>query len=476
MVKRARILSGVAVVAVMTPPHPCPHGRCIYCPGGDCVPQSYVDESPAVIRARRVSYDPYLQVKERLEQFRRAGFFPSKVELIVMGGTFTSMPEREQEIFITRCFDAMNDFPSSKEVPSRSVEEAHARNEKALCRCTVLTIETRPDWALPPQIDLMLRLGATRVEIGVQSIYEDVLGIIRRGHGVEVVKESTRFLRDAGYKVCYHLMPGLPGSDLDRDIRMFREIFSDEHYRPDMLKIYPTLVIKGTELYDMWRRGEYRPLSEEEFMELLEEIYRILPKWVRVQHVQRDIPASRIEAGPKRRNIRQLVEEKLMREGVGIREIRFREVGRAHRRGVPVRFDHAEITEERYSAGEGTEIFLSVEDREMDVLFGVLRLRIPSKKAHRWEVCGNTALIREVHVYGPQIPVGEMPTDIAAQHRGFGRMLMKRAEEIAFGEYRVRRILVISGVGAREYFRRLGYRRMSGSFYMYKDRDGAAGI
>ena len=471
MGRRSRVASGVAVVAVMAKPYPCPHGRCIYCPGGGELPQSYVEVSPVVVRAEKVGYDPYKQVWMRLKQIEGMGYKPSKVELIIMGGTFTATPLEYQEWFVKSCFDAMNAYPNgSEDIRSRrsfSLEEAHLKNENAQARCVALTIETRPDWAKEKHIDNMLRLGATRVEIGVQSIYEDVLKIIERGHTIEDVIEATRLLKDAGFKVCCHLMPGLPGSDYNRDLEMFKRVFSERNFMPDMLKIYPTLVVEGTKLYEMWLRGEYKPLDEKEAIELLIEAYQYMPRWVRIQHVQRDIPASYIKAGVRRRNLRQIVEIEIERRGLKNPDIRYREVGRAASRGIKPNYDAVKILRTDYEANEGMEIFLSAEDVENDVLIGVLRLRIPSEKAHRWEVDSSTAIIREIHVYGLQVPVGEEPRG-EAQHRGFGKTLLREAERIASEEFDKRKILVISGVGARQYFRKLGYRRPSDSPYMMR--------
>jgi len=469
-VKRARVSSGVAVVSIVARPHPCPHGRCIYCPGGVDTPQSYVDRSPVVMRGRRLNYDPYLQVIDRLRNFVESGYKPSKVELIVMGGTFNAMPFEYQEWFIKRAFDAMNSFLENEEIRSEDLLEAHRINELSKVRCVALTLETRPDWAKEDHVDKMLYLGFTRVEIGVQSPYDDVLERIRRGHTVRDVIEATRILKDAGYKVGYHLMPGLPGSDLDRDLEALRTIFEDPSFRPDMLKIYPTLVIEGTQLYDMWKRGEYRALSEEDALEFLIKALQLIPRWVRLQHVQRDIPEQDIDAGPKRRNLRQLAEEFLWKRGIWIQEIRFREAGHVAHRGLKPDYSSVRLNKIEYEASGGTEFFLSIED-ENDIIMGLLRLRKPSVLAHRWEVDEKTAIVREIHVYGHQLPIGEKPVE-EAQHRGFGRMLMAEAERIAAEELDANKIIVISGVGAREYFRKLGYRRIKGSFYMGKELAG----
>ena len=469
-----RILSGVAPVAIMTRPYPCPHGRCAYCPGGPDVgtPQSYVGREPALMRAEQVGFDPYEQVRVRLRQYEWLGYFPSKVDLIIMGGTFPAMPLDYQEWFVAQALEAMNRYPDAPRPNGRvSVEDAQARNEVARVRCVGMTIETRPDWGMEPQADIMLWLGATKVELGVQSVYDDVLKRVERGHGVKETVRATRVLKDAGFKVAYHIMLGLPGSDADRDVEMIKELFENPEFRPDYLKIYPTLVIKGTKLYEWWVRGEYRALSDEEAVEIISEAYRYIPKYVRVLRVQRDVPAPIIEAGPRKSNLRELVEAACLAKGVRIREIRWREAGRrAFKHGVYPDPRNLRITRLTYEASEGVEEFLAVEDEVNDVLVALLRLRMPSEHAHRPEVRGGrTAIVRELHVYGPMVPLGTAPEKpYEWQHRGWGKKLLAEAERIAREEYGVRKILILSGIGVREYYRRLGYFRPPGSPYMVK--------
>ncbi len=468
-VKRpTRMLSGVLSVAVMIKPFPCPHGRCIYCPGGPLIgtPQSYVGREPALMRAIHVGFDPYEQVKLRLWQYEMQGHELSKIEIIIMGGTFLATPIEYQEEFIASIYTAASRYPQPK--PSRlpSIEEAQLENETARIRVVGLTIETRPDWSKERHVDMMLRYGATRVELGVQSIYDDVLERVRRGHTVRDVIEATRILKDAGYKVAYHIMPGLPGSDFDRDIAMVRELFENPDFRPDMLKIYPTLVLEDTELYNMWKRGEYRALTDEEAIELISEFYRYIPRWVRIIKIQRDIPAHLIVAGPRRGNLRQLVEKRALEKGIRINDLRFREVGRQKAfRGIEPK--KIVITREYYEASKGIEVFLAAEDSENNIVVGILRLRIPSEHAHRPEIDTRTALVRELHVYGPQIPVGKH-SDSGWQHRGWGSKLLREAEEIARYEFSCTKIYVLSGVGVREYYRKHGYRRLGNTPYMAK--------
>lgn len=468
-VKRpTRMLSGITVVAVMTKPYPCPHGKCIYCPGGPefGTPQSYVGSEPALMRGIQTNFDPYEQVYMRLKQYEALGHIPSKVEVIIMGGTFTAMPVDYQVSFVASVFEAFNRYPDPKPTSIPPLSEVHLRNESARIRVVGLTIETRPDWAKEKQIDLMLYLGATKVELGVQSIYNDVLNAVSRGHSVEDVIEATRLLKDAGYKVAYHIMPGLPGSNTDRDIAMIREIFDNPDYRPDMLKIYPVVVVEGTKLYELWRLGVYKPLTDEDAIDLISEFYKYIPKWVRVMRIQRDIPAPLIVAGPRKSNLRELIEKRVVEKGVKINEIRYREVGRqlAYRCRKP---DKISIAREYYEASMGMEIFLAVEDVENNIIIGLLRLRIPSEKAHRREINSRTALVRELHIYGPQIPIGNHSSD-SWQHRGWGAKLLRVAEEIARYEFNCNTMYVLSGVGAREYYRKLGYRRLGEAPYMVK--------
>lgn len=447
-----RTSSGVCVVAIMSSPERCPHGKCVPCPGGPDSPfnspQSYVGHEPAALRAIQNNYDPYEQVRSRLTQLSEIGHHVDKCELIIMGGTFTARDENYQRWFVKEALHAMNDFPGER-TPEKTLEEEKKLNERAKVRNVGITFETRPDCVDERRIDLMLELGGTKVEIGVQSIYDDVLERIKRGHGVKEVVEANRILRDSGFKVGFHMMPGLPGSDRERDLRMFREIFSDERFKPDFLKIYPTLVVKGTELYEMWRRGEYEPLTTEEAAELIAEIKRELPEWVRLQRVQRDIPVHKIEAGIKKSNLRELAREIMRRRGWRCRCIRCREAGHSSKDISKLEF---EMVERRYRCCGGDEFFISFESEE--VLAGYIRLRFPNRP-HRKEL-QNSSIVRELHIYGPLVPFGRRGTENVCQHRGFGERLLRRAEEIS-KEAGFERIAVISGIGVREYYRKRGY-------------------
>ena len=466
--KPVRFISGVIVVAVMTRPYPCPHGRCLYCPGGvtEDTPQSYVKKSPAVLRAVQYDYDPYFQTQARLKQYVAMGHSPSKVEIIIMGGTFPAMPLDYQEWFVANVLEALNRFPRGKPRKWIYLEDAQRRNEHANIRCVGLTIETRPDWSQERQIDRFLHLGATRIELGVQTIYEEVLRRIRRGHTVNDTVRATQLLKDAGYKVVYHLMPGLPGSDFDRDFGMFKTIFEDPRFRPDMLKIYPTLVIPGTKLYEEWKRGIYKPYTNEEIVEFLVKVLALIPKYVRIMRIQRDVPVSCVAAGLTIGNLREVVYKRALERGVRPREMRFREVGHVFlREGKIPSPQDIRLMRLDYEASNGVEVFLSYEDPVTDSLIAFLRLRIPSPNAHRREIDSRTAIVRELHVYGPQVPVGAK-SPFWWQHKGFGRKLLWEAERIASEEFDCKRMIIISGIGVRDYYRKLGYRRLKGSFYM----------
>lgn len=468
--KPTRTISGVAVVAVMCPPHQCPHGRCYYCPESDIAPPSYTGEEPAALRARMFDFHPYRQVYNRLMQLGSIGHPLDKVELIIMGGTFPSQPLCFQEWFVTKCLQAMNDFGVrdnqifSREdqqlaVPSgfRYLEDVQAKNEGSKVRCVGMTFETRPDYSKIEDVDRMLQMGVTRVELGVQTIYNFIYHRINRGHRVEDVVEANQILRDSGVKVAMHFMPGLL-SDPEMDLRIFQRVFQEEQFQPDMLKIYPCLVTRGSQLYQMWEDGEYLPYTTEEAVDLIVKIKKILPKWVRTMRIQRDIPAQLIEAGVKKSNLGELVYRKLEDEGVQCQCIRCREVGHQASKGIHPEPDRIKIMKEEYRAVGGKEIFLSAEDPKNQVLMGFLRLRMPSVSAHRPEIDNYTSLVRELHVYGPMIPLGEREDEVG-QHRGYGEELLKEAEKIARDEYGMKKMIICSGIGVREYYRKFGYRK-----------------
>ncbi len=481
--KPVRTISGVAVVSVMTSPAECPHGRCMMCPGGVRfnTPQSYIGFEPAAQRGRQHNYNPYLQVISRVKELEEIGHSVDKVEVIIMGGTFPARSTEYKYYFITNVFKALNDFPnrSSEIEPSAFSDKGQAlellekeklRNERARARCVGLTIETRPDYAMEEHIVEMLQFGATKVEIGVQSVYDEVLETIKRGHTVEDVVRATELLKDSGFKVGYHVMPGLPfktDRNPEKDVEMFRILFEDERFKPDYLKIYPTLVVEGTELYEWYKAGKYRPYSTEEVVEVIAKAKRFLPEYVRVQRVQRDIPVG-MAIGLDKGNIRQLVRRRMNELNYSCRCIRCREIGHRlmelEREGRKLNVEEvlkeARLVIRRYRASRGVEYFISYEVESIDALVGFIRLRFPGNPFI--ECLKDCALVRELHVYGTALPVGYSPgspgrLEKAVQHRGFGEKLLEQAEEIAKEKYD--RIAVISGVGVRPYYRKLGYEK-----------------
>jgi elongator complex protein 3 len=452
--KKTRTISGVTVVAAMTKPHPCPQAEpCAYCPGGPAmgVPQSYTGFEPAAMRGLQNDFNPFLQVKSRIEQLQAIGHNVDKIELIIMGGTFPAMPLDYQTWFVQRCLDAITRKESS------CLEEAKKNAERSRIHNVGITVETRPDWAKETHVDHMLSMGVTRVEMGVQNPNDKIYHLVGRRHTVRDIAESTRIMKDAGLKTVYHLMPGLPGSSRRKDLQAFKSIFTDPRFKPDMIKIYPCLVLKNTRAYEWYRKKVFRPYTNEEAADLIAEIKKDVPRWMRIMRVQRDIPAPLIVAGVNRSNLRQLVQQKMAEEGTKCNCIRCREVG--HQTDNKLKLDPQEVRvlTTRYNASEGEEIFVSAEDLKNDVLVGYLRLRIPSERAHRREVKSKPcSMVRELHVYGPLVPVGKHLVE-AWQHKGYGNILLAKAESITREDYGLKRILVISALGTKQYYKRLGY-------------------
>ncbi|MFH1331727.1 MAG: tRNA uridine(34) 5-carboxymethylaminomethyl modification radical SAM/GNAT enzyme Elp3 [archaeon] len=499
--KPSRIISGVAVVAVMTKPIKCPHGKCIPCPGGPSsffgdVPQSYTGREPATMRGIRNFYDPYLQIFNRLEQYVLLDHMPDKVELIVMGGTFPSFQKRYQEEFVMYSFKALNDFSrfffkkcvldfakfkEFFELPTEDInnKERIARiqekvlklkgrssllkeqktNESSLIRCVGLTIESRPDYAMLKHANDMLKLGCTRVELGIQSTYDDVLKKMERGHSINDSIKSMQILKDLGFKVNAHMMLGLPDSNPEKDLASLRGLFSNPDFRPDMLKLYPCMVLQGTKLYESYKQGKYNPLATKDAVEIIAKFKSEVPPYVRIMRVQRDIPTKMTVAGVDKTNLRQYIDKYMREHKLRCRCIRCREVGRAKN------VNKVEVMVRPYDASKGREFFISVEDVKNDVLVGFCRLRFPSKNLRK-EITKKSALIRELHVYSPLVQIGKSPGEGQMQHKGFGALLLARGESIA-KDHGYEKLVIISGVGVRAYYRALGY-KLEGPYMVKK--------
>jgi elongator complex protein 3 len=456
--KPIRAISGVTIITVMPKPFPCPKEQpCTYCPGGpdDGTPQSYTGNEPAGRRAIENDFDPYKQVSGRIKQFQIMGHTVDKVELIMFGGTLTAYPPEYLEWFTIQCLNALSGSDA------KTIDEAQHAAEHATIKNSDITIETRPDYCKQPHVDFMLRLGVTRVELGVQTVYDDVYKQVNRGHSVEDVIEATRIAKDAGYVVIYHMMPGLMGSDFSRDLAAFETIFQDQRFKPDAVKIYPTLVIPNTKLHMQWKNGEYHPYSQEETIELISTIKEHVPRWVRIQRIQRDIPSNQIAAGIKKGDLRNLIQKKMKQDGTHCQCIRCREIGHVqYKSRNALEINDVNLLVSRYPASEGEELFLSIEDESQDVLIGSLRLRCPSQHAHRPEIIHQkTMLVRELHVYGPMVQVGSKAEKNEWQHKGWGEQLMNEAERISKETFDADAISVLAGIGTRNYYKRFGYER-----------------
>jgi len=478
---KMRTLSGVAVVSVLTREYNCP-GKCLYCPTEKGMPKSYLSNEPAVMRAILADFDPYKQVEIRLTALEKAGHAIDKIELIIMGGSFNALPLDYQYWFVKECFRACNEYGIKYKVLSiRQKKKNHntlylihntknnledlihqlqieqIENEKAKCRVIGLTLETRPDMIDEKEIIKFREMGCTRVEIGVQSVFNEVLKKNKRGHTVEAVVKATKLLKDAGLKVSYHMMPGLYGSNLKKDLEMFKGIFSNPDFQPDLIKIYPCVVVKNSELYNLWKSGKYKPYTDKELKKFLIEVKKIVPPYIRISRLVRDIPEESIVAGNKITNLRQVIANHSQLENWKCRCIRCREVrDRVEtRHGVSLQMHRID-----YDASGGKEIFLEIIDNDYH-LYALLRLRVVETQS--FASLRNTAIIREVHTYGEALDVGENVSDAkpacrqAWQHKGLGKRLIAEAEKIAKKEG-YKKIAVISGVGAREYYRKLGYR------------------
>lgn len=498
--KPTRTISGVTIVTVLTKPFPCP-GKCIFCPNDVRMPKSYLSDEPGAQRAERNNFDPYLQTYNRLLAIQNIGHSTDKVELIVLGGTWSFYPEAYQIWFVKECFRAMNDFGVrdrraeittqnifeeadktarvTKEGRARTYNEIidtvqkgkgeellsesefstwdelskhHEINERAKSRCVGLVIETRPDYIDEDEVIKIRKLGATKVQIGIQSLDDQVMTLNMRGHGRRETENAIKLLRLAGFKIHGHWMANLYGSSPDKDIEDYTGLW-DKSIRPDELKIYPTSIIDKTELYELYKRGKYKPYSYQELLKVLTEVMPLTPRYCRLTRVIRDIPSTDIVAGNKLTNFRQIAEEEINRLGKQCQCIRCREI-----RGVSVSLDEIEKEEIEYDTATGKEVFISYKTKDSDKICGFLRLSIPEKKLSSENFIKelqNKAIIREVHVYGEVVGIGKQSKG-RSQHLGLGKLLIERSFEIA-RENSFSQIAVISAIGTKEYYKKRGF-------------------
>ncbi|MCU0678918.1 MAG: tRNA uridine(34) 5-carboxymethylaminomethyl modification radical SAM/GNAT enzyme Elp3 [Planctomycetes bacterium] len=473
--RQIRTLSGIAPVAVLTKPFPCP-GQCAYCPSEKDVPQSYLSNEPAVMRAIRCGYDPYKQVQLRLKALEANGHRPEKIELIIIGGTWSYLPNNYKYWYIGECFKAANEYSSKFSIfnPEYSgqfsnkfkiqnlkqqLKKEQEKNEKTKYRIIGITVETRPDYIDEKELWQLRELGVTRVELGVQAVDDKILALNKRGHGVKEIADATELLKDFGFKVTYHIMPGLPGATAARDLKLFKKLFTDERFQPDQLKFYPTVVTRGSRLYRWWKTGKYQPYSDAVLQKLIVKCKEAVPPYVRIIRLIRDIPGESIVAGNKITNLRQVLQAR----GVKCACIRCREIKDKEFKILNFKFKII-----KYNASGGVEYFLQFTDKTGKYLYGFCRLRLTAHNTQHvthnmQQATGHTAFIRELHVYGELVPVGEGKK---IQHAGLGRKLMAEAEKIA-REKGYKKIAVIAGIGVRDYYRKLGY-KLSNS-YMVKN-------
>lgn len=462
--KRAvRTLSGVSVITVLTMPFPCP-GTCIYCPGEPGMPKSYLSNEPAAQRAKRNLFDPIRQMTMRIQALQNNGHQVDKLEVLVLGGTWSAYEDKYQKSFVRDLFYAANTFRSTssgqlaKKTKRRknTLAKEQKINENAKYKIIGLTLETRPDFINETEIKRLRLLGCTRVQIGVQHTDNKILDLIRRGHSIEDSIKATKMLKEVGLKVDHHYMPDLPGSTPQKDLKMFKYLFSSPDLQPDQLKIYPCVVNEYAPLYKWFKNGKYKPFSPKQLAELLLEVKQLTLPWIRINRLIRDIPEESIIAGNKITNLRQYLQQELKRQGKSCQCLRCREV-----RADSQEIDKAILVKREYAASDGQEIFLSFESPDKKIVYAFLRLRFnENKKENIFNGLKNASLVRELHVYGQMKPVYDENRDEEmgqTQHLGLGKKLMLEAEKIS-KDASYKKIAVISGIGVRNYYRKLGYK------------------
>lgn len=487
-----RSTSGIAVITSLLKPYSCP-GECIYCPTEVRMPKSYIASEPAAARSLRLNFNPYLLMQKRIEMLEANGHPTDKIEYITKGGTWNAYPLKYQYWYMLESFKACNNLSRRKNVPftdesywqSRPLQELmdaveieQRYNEHATHRIIGITLETRPDAITAKTIHHMRKQGCTRVELGLQATDDRILDLVKRGHSVDEFRKAMYLLRSAGFKVDLHFMPDLPGSTAAHDVAMYKEIFEDPSLKPDMIKIYPNTVIKSAELYQWFLDGRYRSYGDDALFNALLDMKRVTPRYCRISRLIRDIPATEIENGNTTTNLREMLEFKLKQQGERCVCIRCREINRQRNNINPL--VPPQLFVDEYETTGGTEYFISIEDPKRIAVYGFLRLRVPTNATmpHSWTdmkqknagiikempELKNCAFIREVHVYGDLVKIGKR-NELATQHKGYGKRLVKKAEEIV-RDRGMKKVAVISGVGVRGYYRKQGYRKIG--TYMIK--------
>lgn len=471
--KPTRSNSGVTTVTVLTKPYPCP-GNCIYCPNDPSMPKGYISSEPGAQRALSNKFDPYAQVYNRLIALKSIGHNIEKVELIVLGGTWNFYVEDYRLSFIYECYKALNDVRKDttdyiepkegelKKVTWKELDEQHKTNETAYCRNVGLVFETRPDYITEDAVINMRKLGATKVQIGIQSLSNSILKKNNIKRKVKDVEKAFEILRRMGFKIHGHWMPNLYGSSVRRDVADYKKLWKKK-FCPDELKIYPTSIIKDTKLNSLYLEGKYKPYTDEELSYVLKKVLPITPRYCRLTRIIRDIPSNEIVAGNKKTNLRQIVEGELSKDGIYSQDIRSREI-----KGKKVTWDNLELERIDYDTTTSKEVFLSYKTKDTDRICGFLRLSLPNGKyreEHFLEELKGCSIIREVHVYGKVLGIKEESLG-ESQHLGLGMSLITEAESIS-KENNFKKISVISAIGTREYYKKRGYRQED--LYMEKD-------
>lgn len=452
--KPTRTISGVAPITIFTKPYPCP-GNCIFCPTQENMPKSYLREEPGAMRAESLKFDPYEQVKLRVRALKNIGHNTDKIELIISGGTWSFYPKDYREWFIEQAFKALNKLPKDS---GQNLRKLHQLNETVRHRCVGLAIETRPDYIDKKEIKHLRKLGVTKVQLGIQTLDDNVLKLNNRGHSSDESREAINLLRLAGFKIHIHWMANLYGSNIEKDYLDFQKLFCDKSIMPDELKIYPCSVLTGTKLYSLMKEGKYKPYTENDLIKLLVKCKTHIPKYSRVSRLVRDIPSQLIKGGSQKTNLRQLVQSRMKQEGLKCNCIRCREIRNGKFSPEALKYKSFD-----YETAVSKEMFLSyvVNDR----IVGFLRLTIPKKsysRKHFIEELRDSAIIREIHIYGRALKIGD---DSESQHLGLGEKLIKKAEQIA-AEIGFTKLAVISAIGTRGYYRKNGFK--DGELYQYK--------
>lgn len=463
--KPTRTQSGVATVTVLMKPFACP-GQCIFCPSDVRMPKSYIASEPGAQRALKNEFDPYYQTYNRIKALQNIGHNTDKIELIILGGTCSFYPEKYIIWFVKRCFDGMNSFGNTKYEKDTGVEKisweelykVQRINETTVCRNVGLVLETRPDYITEQEVIRLRKLGATKIQIGIQSLNDNILELNRRGHTTKDTKIAFELLRLAGFKIHAHWMPNLYGSNIKEDVKDYNRLWKKE-YIPDELKIYPTSIIADTLLEKYYKEGNYKPYTREELLKLFVEILPKTPRYTRLTRIVRDIPSNQIVDGNKSTNFRQIAEEEIKRVGKKIQDIRSREI-----RDEEVKWDDLELETINYETTVSREFFISYKTKKTDKICSFLRLSLPKRESYIEEIKGS-AMIREVHVYGSLVNIGKDSSG-ESQHLGLGKRMIEIAEDIS-RRNKFKKLSVISAIGTKEYYRKRGFDDMN--LYMIKE-------